>query len=236
MYRFILIVVDLVSQPGFDGGYIRRVLIAYQYHQFIWMKSQTVWISDLYNRLNVARIAIVSDRVALLTLTSDSSAWTHATTQLNMLSYFSDDSSISYQNVISGVTVWPKLPLRTIFKYLITERTRRGKKPQQVIRANIAGLCIEWNKWEAIPYFWSYFLITLQRTDFVVVSPMDLLHLFHWPRLLQLNVHQFVRISWLSFLLFPIIRALFFFRLPPLLSSARLNRCATMRLQFFRGS
>lgn len=39
---------------------------------------------------------------------------------------------------------------------------------------------------------------------------MDLLHLFHWPRLLQLNVHQFVRMPWLSlnflFLAFPFIR------------------------------
>lgn len=129
--------------------------------------------------------------------------------------YFSDDSTISYQNVISGVTVWPKLPLRTVFKYLITEGTRR-KKPQQVIRANIVGLCIEWNKCEAIPYFWSYFLITPQRMDFVVVSPMDLLHLFHWPRLLQLNVHQFVRISWLSFPPFRLSELCFSFHSPSL--------------------
>ena len=96
------------------------------------------------------------------------------------------------------------------FSNIWLRKEQEGKNPQQVIRANIAGLCIEWNKCEAIPYFWSYFLITSQRMDFVVVSPMDLLHLFHWPRLLQLNVHQFVRISWLSFFPFPINRALFF--------------------------
>lgn len=172
------------------------------------MESHTVWISVLYNRLDVCSHC---NRIGSF-YTSDSSLRSHATAQLNMLSYFSADSTIFYKNVISGVTVWPKLPLRTVFKYLITERTWR-KKPQQVIRANIARLCIEWNKCEAIPYFWSYFLITLQRMDFVVVSPMDLLHLFHWPRLLQLNVHQFVRISWLSFFPFPIIRTLFFFPL-----------------------
>ena len=91
-------------------------------------------------------LALQSYRIVLcrFTLTSDSSPWSHASTQLNMLSYFSDDSTISYQNVISGVTVWPKLPLRTVFKYLITERTRR-KKSSASHQSKYCGI-VHWMK------------------------------------------------------------------------------------------
>lgn len=121
---------------------------------------------------------------------------------------------------------WPCDPITQciVFKYLITAE----KKNRQVIRvnpsANIARLCTKWNKCDAISYFWSYFLIRLQRMDFVVILPMDLLHLFHWPRLLQLNVHQFVRISWLSLFVPLSDYPSSFFSL----SSVRPIRCATM--------
>lgn len=72
----------------------------------------------------------------------------------------------------------------------------------------------------------------------VVISPMDLIHLFHWPRLLQLNVHQFVRML-VCLSLLALCRSCvlsFFFRVPiqaffpPRIRSI----CAAMRLQFFQ--
>lgn len=84
--------------------------------------------------------------------------------------------------------------------------------------------------------------VTTRTVYLLVILPMDLIHLFQWPRLLQLNVHQFVRML-CTYLLFGVIVstdvAVVFFLFvtdvfiqaffPPRIRSI----CAAMLLQFF---
>lgn len=109
---------------------------------------------------------------------------------------FFDDSTISYQKMISGDRV-TQITVAS-FHCLITKTTNPC--------ANTRRLCNEWNKYDAILYIWSYFLITFRRIDsFCYFASWTLPHLFHWPRLLYPNVHQFVRILWFIFFFPPSI-------------------------------
>lgn len=96
---------------------------------------------------------------------------------------FFDDSTVSYQKVVSGDRV-TQITVAS-FHCLITYTHKKNGKSSANPSVNTRRLCIEWNKWDAIPYIWSYFLITFRRIDSFASLPMDFSHLFHWPRLLH---------------------------------------------------
>lgn len=192
------------------------------------MKSQTVWISDLLNRLDLYWYC---NRIAswMFTLTTVLSQ-TYASTQLNMLSmhFFFDDSTISsYQKVISGVTVWPNYQC-IVFKYLITVE----KEPASHQSKSNCKYCeiVHWMK-----QMWCDSLFLIVFSDKVTKNgfrcyfahgPVSLVPLTKIIATERASICKDIMV--ISFFPFPIIQALFFHSLLP-----DRFRCATMRLQFF---
>lgn len=102
--------------------------------------------------------------------------------------FFSDDSTVSYQ----AHSVWPCDPNYRCTTISISD-CKNGKSsanPNANTEREIEWLCTEMKlKCDAISYFRSYFLITAppQQWHSSVFCHMDLLHLFHWPRLFAIE-------------------------------------------------